>query len=115
MEKDPDHTTLLSIEHHAVAGIVDEALHALHHAPDKIIGETIKIYSDSCLVISLIFHWLVLTMCKRLMQLVVPEALASLHTCIPTYYIENYLMFQEHFSLKSLVVRRLKDLRSHNG
>lgn len=110
--RDPEHVHLNNLEHHKVPGLVDEALHVLyskqHSAP-------VRIYCDSCVVISLIFHWVVTIMCKRLMQLMIAEALPAVRKCIPAYYIEHYLKFQNHFSLKCLISKHLTSVEQRNG
>ena len=55
------------------------------------------------LVISLLQQWLVRHLCKRLMQLMTPEALILHRNKIPYTYLQNYLAFQTHFSLSDLV------------
>ena len=90
-----------------MAGLIDKALNVLFcHRQDD---ESFTVYSDACMVISLVFHWLVMTLCKRLMQLMIAEALPIIKDSIPTYYIEHYLNFQNHFSLKKIVSKHLKD------
>lgn len=110
LRRDPEHVHLNHIDHHKVAGLVDEALHVLY---GKQHSTPIRVYCDSCVVISLIFHWLVVIMCKRLMQLMIAEALPAVHKCIPTYYIEHYLKFQNHFSLKNLISKHLGDVEQN--
>ena len=110
---DPESSSLRFIEHNQITAVVDEALHLLHHAPDKNVDEPILVYSDSCMVISLIVHWLVMSLCKQLMRLLIPEALPFLQGFIPKHYIEHYLVFQEHFSLKKLITMHLESLGEH--
>ena len=59
------------------------------------------------LVQSLLVQWLVRHFCKRLMQLMTPEALVLHEHQIPASYIHNYLTYQKHFSLKDLIQQQL--------
>ena len=113
LERDPEHVHLNHLDHYKVAGLVDEALNILYH--DNQLDEPVRVYSDSCMVISLFFHFLVMTLCKRLMQLIVAEALPAIQNCIPIYYIEHYLIFQHHFSLKCLIANQLNNIGQNNG
>jgi len=91
--------------------VVDEALHVLFHGPHPDEKDApIEIYVDACLVISLLLHWLVRYICRRLIQLLTPEALAVHLYKIPIVYVTSYLKLQEHFSLKNLVEMQLKKL-----
>ena len=93
------------------AALVDEALHLLHHAPASNGKDSpVEIYDDSCMVIVVLLQWLISYLCKRLMQLLTPEALIVQADKIPTYYLQNYLDFQEHFCLKDLVKRQFDQL-----
>ena len=56
-----------------------------------------------CLVLTLLYQWLVRYCCKKLMQLMTPEALILHHQRIPFSYIKNYLSYQSHFCLKGLI------------
>ena len=58
---------------------------------------------DVGLIFRLLVQWLVHHLCKALMQLMTPEALALLHKRIPDAYVRSYLVVQEHFSLKTLL------------
>ena len=62
----------------------------------------------SCFIITLFQQWLVRVLCKKAMQLLTPEALILQHKSIPSTYIENYLLCQEHFSLRKLISLLLK-------
>ena len=59
------------------------------------------------LIRSLLIQWLVRHFCKRLMQLMTPEALVLHERQIPASYIHNYLTYQKHFSLKDLIQQQL--------
>lgn len=84
--------------------VVDEALHVLFHGPHPNEKDaSIEIYVDACLVISLLLHWLVRYLCRRLIQL--------LHFYkVPNVYVQSYLKLQEHFSLKNLLEMQFKKL-----
>jgi len=62
------------------------------------------------LIWSLLVQWLVRHFCKRLMQLMTPEALVLHERQIPASYIHNYLTFQKHFSLKDLIQQQLNKI-----
>ena len=88
----------------SIVSIVDEAFHWLYKGPPPSNKKaTIEIYTDTCMVIAFIFQWLVMYFCKRLMQLVTPEALVILNQEIPRYYCKYYMECQEHFQLKKLI------------
>lgn len=94
--------------------MVDEALHVLFSEPhlhEK--DPPLEIYNDVCLVISLMAQWLVCYLCKRLLQLLTPEALIHHLKQIPKCYIQSYLQLQEHFSLKNLVAKQFKKLEEN--
>lgn len=99
----------------AVRDAVDEALHVLYHAPGP--GEEEKpfdVYVDACLVISVLVQWLVSYLCKRLMQLMTPEALIYHNKEIPRTYQRHYLKYQQHFSIRELVEMQLEKLDRNN-
>ena len=62
-----------------------------------------KVTSEIQFVIALLQQWLVMYLCKKLLQLMTPEALLNNHKKIPTHYISTYLSQQTHFSLKRLI------------
>ena len=98
-----------------VLAVVDEALHVLFHGPHPNEKDTpIEIYVDACFVISLMLQWLVRYLCRRLIQLLTPEALAVHLHKIPKVYVQGYLKSQEHFSLKNLVEKQLKMLKEND-
>ena len=93
---------------------INEALHVLHNSPDPSVRQTpFQFHASSCMVIAVLMQWFVTYLCKKLMQLMTPEALAVHCQVIPHLYIRNYLQFQEHFNLKELVERHLEKLQ-HN-
>ena len=107
---DKDHKCLSNLKPYTVVEVVDEALHTLYKT-QRWTESISEVYNDACMVISLILHWLVITLCKKLMQLMIPEALATIKNSIPDFYIRYYLEFQEHFSLKLQIERHLDGMR----
>lgn len=100
------------INHGNALAVVDEALHVLFHGPHPNNKDAfIAIYDDACLVIFIMVQWLLCYLCKRLLQLLTPEALIVHLNQIPKYYVQSYLQLQEHFSLKSLVEKQHKKLK----
>lgn len=57
----------------------------------------------ACMVVSILVQWFVRYLCKRLIQVMTPEALTIHRGKIASTYITNYLQFQVHFSLKTLI------------
>lgn len=112
---DREFRKLIALIHHGNAlAVVDEALHVLFnesHLHEK--DPPLEIYNDVCLVISLMAQWLVCYLCKRLLQLLTPEALIFHLNQIPKCYIQSYLQLQEHFSLKNLVAKQFKKLEEN--
>ena len=81
---------------------VTEALRILYQTKStKVVSKDISV--NACLVVSVLTHWLVRHLCKRLMQLMTSEALCMHHRKVPASYIQTYLNHQQHFSLKSLL------------
>ena len=102
------------IQHGNALAVVDEALHVLFHGPHPNEKDApIEIYVDACLVISLLLQWLVRYLCRRMIQLLTPEALAVHLHKIPIVYVQSYLKLQEHFSLKNLVEKQFKNLEEN--
>ena len=82
--------------------------------------KTLGASDEACMVTAVIAQWLVRYMCKKLMQLMTPEAailkrkyvvcinmlaikLLSFLRSIPISYLETYLNHQTHFSIKELI------------
>ena len=63
----------------------------------------IQFTDDIGLIFRLLVQWFIHYLCKSLMQLMTPEALALFHKWIPDAHSWSYLVFQEHFSLKCLL------------
>ena len=99
------------IQHGNALAVVDEALHVLFHPKEK--DSPIEVNVNACLVISLLLQWLVRYLCRRLIQLLTPEALAVHLLKIPIVYVQSYLKLQEHFSLKNLLANQLKMLQKN--
>ena len=99
------------IQHGNALAVVDEALHVLFHPKEK--DAPIEVNVNACLVISLLLQWLVRYLCRRLIQLLTPEALAVHLLKIPIVYVQSYLKLQEHFSLKNLLANQLKMLQKN--
>ena len=92
-----------NITHLSAAEAIQEAMNILHSniAPNK--GVHCDVSPEGCLVIAILQQWLVRYLCKRLMQLMTPEALILQRNKIPSSYFKNYLNFHTHFSLHKLV------------
>ena len=58
---------------------------------------------EGIFIISLLQQWMIRCICKRLMQIMTPEALVLHHKSLPSSYIRNYLQCQHHFNLKNLI------------
>ena len=102
------------IQHGNALAVVDEALHVLFHGPHPEEKDApIEICVDACLVISLLLQWLVRYLCRRLIQLLTPEALAVHLRKIPIVYVQSYLKLQEHFNLKNLVAKQIEKLENN--
>ncbi len=59
--------------------------------------------SGACIVVSLLQQLLVRLFTKRLMMLMTTEAVILNRKKIPPTYLENYLCYQAHFSLKKII------------
>ena len=85
---------------------VMEAFEKLHD-PNAELNIHQDVSINALMVISAVTQLLVRLLCKRVMQLMTSDALCVHHRAVPTPYIQSYLNFQNHFSLKSLVETRL--------
>jgi len=91
--------------------------------------DTLGASDGACMVTTMITQWLVRFMCKKLMQLMTPEALILkrkyvnmynmvilfyivyfLFRNIPKFYLETYLRFQNHFSIRELIAGKIEML-----
>ena len=104
-------SALAVITHEKVAAVINEALDGLHQLTDT---GYLKVHTDALMVIAVLMQWFVSYLCKRLMQLVPPEAIPVHCGGIPTMYIKNYLEFQEHFSLKERIDQQLLQLQGND-
>ena len=66
------------------------------------------------MIISVLVQWLVRYFCKRLMQLLTPEALVYHNEEIPRSIQKYYLKFQQHFSIEELVQMQLSKLEKND-
>lgn len=81
---------------------VMEAFDALHNPRAQInINQDVSI--NALLVVSVVTQLLVRLICKKIMQLMTSDSLCVHHRSVPTSYIQNYLNYQNHFSLKKLI------------
>ena len=77
---------------------------AIHSALDALQrGYPEELSPSTQLMWSLLVQWLVRHCCKKLIQLMTPEALVLHEEQIPASYIKHYLSYQKHFSLKDLI------------
>jgi len=90
---------------------VSKALNILITTPDASQSE-IVVTDDISLIFRLLVQWFTHYLCKTLMQLMTPEALALFHKRIPEAYVWSYLVLQEHFSLKWLISHYCELLQS---
>lgn len=97
-----------------IVSIVDEAFNCLYNGPHPNSTEMpFGMYTDACVVISIILQWLVMYLCKRLMQLVTPEALVIHNQEIPRHYSQFYMKYQEHFDFKEMLLLQLKKMKEN--
>ncbi len=96
-------TEVTQVIHNAVK----DALDLLHYAKTLDVPST---SANACMVISMLTHWLVRYLCKRVMQLMTSEALCMHHRRIPASFIQSYLNHQHHFSLRELLETQSKKL-----
>ena len=66
-------------------------------------------------MVALLQQWLVRHFCKRLMQLMTSEAFILYQKTLPSSYLENYISFQAHFSLKELILKYHRALECRRG
>ena len=83
---------------------VTHALNLLYSAPPP--GEEWgqrDLTPDGCMVVSILEQFFIRLFTKRLMNLMSAEAVILNRNKIPCTYLENYLSFQAHFSLKMAI------------
>ena len=94
---------------------VVEAMQVLHTAPGSE-GEVEEgLSTEGGMVVSLLQQWLIRHLCKSLMELMTTEALTLHRKKIPASYIDNYLTYQQHFSLKEFISHHYQAAQSCNG
>ena len=86
------------------------ALHQQKNSNDNQISEDLSIHSR--MVVVVLQQWLVRMSCKRILQLMTPEALVQHRRKMPSSYIMHYLNKQHHFNLKALVVQQYELCKS---
>jgi len=90
---------------------IEAAKAAIHSALESLqrghIDSTEELPPATQLMLSLLVQWLVRHFCKQLIQLMTPEALVLHEKQIPASYIQHYLSYQKHFSLKGLIQQQL--------
>ena len=111
---DPEFKGLLQTLTPQRAGLaVAEAMQKLHDAPPpQGNNPNVGLSPEGCAMVAMAVQWLVRYLCKRLMQLMTPEALTIHRMGISSSYLVNYLRHQSHFSLKKLVSDRLKFVKT---
>ncbi len=85
------------------ADAIQDAVKILHSDISVTKETSLYVSSEGCLIISLLQQWLIRYLTKRLMQLMKFEDVIIYKDEIPTSYLKNYLNFQEHFSLCTLM------------
>ena len=111
---DPEfHGLLQNITPQGVVQGVAEAMEKLHEAPSPQGGNVpnVGLSPEGCMMVALGVQWLVRHLCKRLMQLMTPEALIVHRKKMDPSYLVNYLKHHSHFSLKVLIRDRLATLK----
>ena len=100
---------------HISVNAVFEAFSVLFEAPapnDEHCNLKWGLSPDASMVVAVLTQWLIRYLSKRLMQVMTPEALTIHRMKISSTYIENYLNFQVHFSLKKLITVHSNALQS---
>ena len=107
------HGLLQNITPQGVVQGVAEAMEKLHEAPSPQGGNVpnVGLSPEGCMMVALGVQWLVRHLCKRLMQLMTPEALTVHRKKMDSSYLVNYLEHHSHFSLKELIRNRLATLK----
>ena len=112
---DSEFEGLLNTKDVSMIDAVFEAFKVLHEAPTPT-SDHFKwgTSPQACMVVAILIQWLIRYLCKRLMQIMTPEALTVHIKKIATSYIKNYLQFQHHFSLKKLITSQNDNLQMDN-
>ena len=113
VQKDPVFEGLIEqLDHNLAARAVVDAINTLHTASKPEDQNKFDLSPEGCMVISLLQQWFVRYFCKKLMQLMTSEALILNRNKIPFSYLVNYLIYQNHFSLKDLIERYYNTLEA---
>jgi len=105
IQHDPKYDGLLrNLTHDDAMHAVADALNLLYNAPGpQEDGGQLDLTPEGCMVVSLLQQLLVRLLMKRMMQLMTTESVILYRNKIPHSYLNHYLTFQAHFSLKDLV------------
>ena len=102
-----------NLRHRKATLLVSEAMNTLDALRKPQDCEQHHLSSDVCMVIAVLQQWLVRYLCKKLMQLMTPEALILHRNKIPSSYLTHYLKHQSHFSLKQLISNQYNTLQKY--
>lgn len=113
---DPELKGLLqNLTPQGVGPAVAQAMQKLHEAPPpQGSNSNVGLSREGCAMVAMAIQWLIRYLCKRLMQLMTPEALTIHRMGISSSYLVNYLRHHFHFSLKGLVNDRLNTLKDED-
>ena len=89
-----------SLGSHTETGAIRNAMDFLFEVAKT---EAQALTHECIFIMSLFQQWTIRCICKRLMQIMTPEALVLHHKSLPSSYIQNYLQCQYHFNLKNLI------------
>lgn len=97
---------LNNMKESSILASVDGALSLLYSRQDQLP----EVYTDSCMVISLLQQWLTKHLCDKMLQVMKPEALLVHHKALSLpaqkHFLRSYTK-QGHFSLKDLINKQL--------
>ena len=79
--------------------------------PTQSNNSNVGLSTEGCAMVTMAIQWLIRHMCKRLMQLMTPEAITIHRMHIHTSYLISYLRRHSHFSLKVLINDHLNTLK----
>lgn len=100
------HTTLENVDPSQITSIVSKTLEFLMEESDK----DVKLNPEAKLIRFCLKNWLELSLSRKLLQIMKPEALVTHNHILPAYYKRNYLKEQVHFSLPGLIEVLVKRL-----
>ena len=102
------------MEKNSILGAIDGALSLLYYRQDPNLSmlELPEVYLDSCMVISLLQQWLTNHLCKKMLQVIKPEALLVHYKELKhhQHFLRSYTK-QGHFCLKELIEKQLRLLK----